>query len=62
MLSSKQKSRIEKKKKKLAALASIVMLNDSDREQVIMDKQEQVEPQENVERDDDNFIKVKNWD
>lgn len=60
--SSKQKIRTEKKKKKLAALANLVKLNDKDRQEIMAEKQELphgVSKQNVDDNDDDGFIKVR---
>lgn len=56
-LSVKQKERSEKKKKKLAALAHLVKLNDKDRLEQIMAERHQ-ENNTKLNGDDDGFIMV----
>ena len=56
-LSLKQKERSEKRKKKLAALANLVKLNDKDRLQEVMAERQEINSKSN---DDDGFIMVLN--
>lgn len=60
-LTTKQHQRSEKKKKKLAALANLVKLNDKDRQEEIMAERQEESKQETqnaVNMDDDGFTKV----
>lgn len=57
-LTPKQKERNERKKKKLAALANLVKLNDKDRQVVVMPESKAEGKELSTKADDYGFTKV----